>query len=101
MIVLYADKHGHSVSHRCGEFNELKSDMAQCQFFNDARVFGLLFTNPKFNTGGTFILPTIKFVSGGLNVLLIRWLKFYVRVCSWGLNLQFYSTDTVNKEMCP
>jgi hypothetical protein len=29
------------------------------------------------------------------------WLKFYVRVCSWGLDLQFYSTSTVNKEMCP
>jgi hypothetical protein len=28
-------------------------------------------------------------------------LKFYVRVCSWGLDLQFYSTNIVNKEMCP
>jgi hypothetical protein len=28
------------------------------------------------------------------------WLKCYVRVCSWGLDLQFYSTSTVNKEMC-
>jgi hypothetical protein len=27
------------------------------------------------------------------------WLKFYVRVCSWGLDLQFCSTGTVNKEI--
>ena len=28
------------------------------------------------------------------------WLRFIVRVCSWGLDLQFYSW-TVNKEMFP
>jgi hypothetical protein len=32
---------------------------------------------------------------------VVWWLKFYARVCSWGLDLQFYSTGTVNKEMCP
>jgi hypothetical protein len=26
--------------------------------------------------------------------------EVHVRVCSWGLDLQFYSTGTVNKEMC-
>jgi hypothetical protein len=30
-----------------------------------------------------------------------RWLKLYVGGCSWGLGLHFYSTGTVNKEMCP
>ena len=28
-----------------------------------------------------------------------RWLRFIVRVCSWGLDLQFYCE--VNKEMFP
>ena len=36
-----------------------------------------------------------------ISLLLQWWLRFIVRVCSWGLDLQFYSTGTVNKEMCP
>ena len=40
-------------------------------------------------------------VSADLKTPKSWWLRFIVRVCSWGLDLQFYSTGTVNKEMCP